>query len=94
LTLVDNLCFVDLVEYRKIIINNIHIPPKKKKVGESLKISIVNTFLAIGIKPVKTKTNPERFAISDFVMNQLLISSVDSDFVNGFEFSSCFTSLN
>tara|TARA_B100000700_G_scaffold124307_1_gene139277 strand:+ start:1923 stop:2090 length:168 start_codon:yes stop_codon:yes gene_type:complete len=52
----------------KIIINNSHIPPTKKKIGASLKIPIVNIFLAIGIKPVETKTIPERYIGRGFLM--------------------------
>tara|TARA_Y100001968_G_scaffold308067_1_gene326452 strand:- start:184 stop:321 length:138 start_codon:yes stop_codon:yes gene_type:complete len=44
------------------------MPPAKKKIGASLKISIENIFFVIGIKPVDTKINPERYASRDFVM--------------------------
>ena len=50
------------------MINNNHIPPAKKKMGASLKISIENTFFAIGIRPVEIKTKPERYASRDLVM--------------------------
>ena len=50
------------------MINNSHIPPAKKKIGASLKISIENTFLVIGIRPVETKTIPETYATIDLVM--------------------------
>ena len=50
------------------MINNSHIPPTKKKIGASLKISIENTFFVIGISPVETKTKPERYTSTDLVM--------------------------
>ena len=56
--------FEDLI---KIIINNSHIPPAKKKIGASLKRSIENMFIAIGSKPINTNTIPRRYAIRDLV---------------------------
>tara|TARA_B100000579_G_C22030391_1_gene487923 strand:- start:182 stop:337 length:156 start_codon:yes stop_codon:yes gene_type:complete len=50
------------------MINNSHITPAKKKIGASLNISIENTFFIIGIRPVDTKTTPERYASRDLVM--------------------------
>ena len=48
--------------------NNSHIPPAKKKIGASLKILIENTFFVIGIRPVETKTKPERYTSRDLFM--------------------------
>ena len=50
------------------MISNSQITPTKKKISASLKISIENTFLVIGIRPVETKTKPERYATRDLVM--------------------------
>ena len=50
------------------MINNIHIPPARKKIGASLNISIENIFFVIGIRPVVIKTNPERYPSRDLVM--------------------------
>ena len=50
------------------MINNSHIPPAKKKIGESLKFLIEKIFFAIGIRPVETKTKPKTYAIIDLVM--------------------------
>ena len=50
------------------MINNSHIPPAKRKIGASLKILIENTFFVIGIRPVETKTKPERYASRDLFM--------------------------
>ena len=50
------------------MINNNHITPTKKKIGASLKIWIENIFFVIGIRPVETKTKPERYASRDLVM--------------------------
>ena len=50
------------------MINKSHIPPAKKKIGASLKISIEKTFFVIGIRPVDTKTKPEKYASRDLVM--------------------------
>ena len=50
------------------MINSSHIAPAKKKIGASLNISIENIFFVIGIKPVKTKTSPERYTRRDLVM--------------------------
>tara|TARA_B100000945_G_scaffold295489_1_gene273028 strand:- start:947 stop:1105 length:159 start_codon:yes stop_codon:yes gene_type:complete len=47
-------------EYKKTIINSVHIPPAKKKIGASLNNSIKKILLAIGIKPIDTKVIPER----------------------------------
>ena len=44
----------------KIIIKKSHIPPAKKKIGASLKRSVENIFLAIGIKPLQTNISPKR----------------------------------
>ena len=51
------------------MISNSQIPPTKKKIGASLKISIENIFLLIGIRPVETKTKPERYESRDLVMS-------------------------
>ena len=50
------------------MINNSHIPPAKKKIGASLKISIENKFFVIGIRPVETKIKPKRYEIRDLFM--------------------------
>ena len=50
------------------MISNSHIPPAKKKIGASLNILIVNTFFVIGIRPVETKTKPERYTSRDLFM--------------------------
>ena len=50
------------------MINNSHIPPAKKKIGASLKISIENIFFVIGIRPVERNTKPQRYASIDLVM--------------------------
>ena len=53
--------------FSKIIIKKSHTPPAKKKIGASLKRSIENIFLAIGIKPTETNTIPKMNAIRDLV---------------------------
>ena len=53
--------------FSKIIIKKSHIPPAKKKIGASLKRSIENIFLAIGIKPTDINIIPKMYAIRDLV---------------------------
>tara|TARA_Y100001968_G_C19241392_1_gene659610 strand:- start:603 stop:770 length:168 start_codon:yes stop_codon:yes gene_type:complete len=53
---------------KKTIINNSHVIPTRKNIGASLKVFIENTLFAIGIKPVVTKTRPNRYASRNLVM--------------------------
>ena len=44
----------------KTIINSIHIPPAKIKIGASLNNWIEKILFAIGVKPIETKIIPDR----------------------------------
>ena len=46
----------------KTIINSNHIPPTKKKIGASFNNSMEKILLAVGIKPIKTKVIPKKYA--------------------------------